>query len=159
MALTRHFDTFTEARRNFRGVLDAAQEGVVTTVTRDQERFLVVSVDDCVEELRRLLPSEAVVAPPEDGSGWGVFLPGVPVHGDADTFDGAIDDFIAALREYAEDWNERLHRAPNHVQHRSLVALIELANDEQLREWLIGAHARKTEDTVPAQRDDEPAWA
>lgn len=136
MATVRHFDTFTSARNNFRGVLDAAHKGVVTTVTRDKERFVVVSADALREELRRLLPSQAVVV--SEGGGWAAFIPGVSVHGDADSFDDAIDDLIDALRDYAEDWNDRLHTALNHAQHRSLVELVELSDDEQLREWLVG---------------------
>jgi len=132
----RHFLSFTEARKNFRCVLDAAHEGVVTTVIRDKERFVVLTADARGAELRRLLPSQTVVVP--EGGGWAAFLPGVPVHGDADTFDEAIDDLIDALRQYAEDWNERLHAAPNHAGHRSLVELVELSDDDQLREWLVG---------------------
>jgi hypothetical protein len=135
----RHFETFTKARTNLRGVLDAARAGLVTTVTRDQERFVVVSAESLGQDLRRLLPSQAVVV--AEGGGWAAFIPGLPVHGDADTFDDAIDDLIVALREYAEDWNERLHAAPNHAQHRSLVELVELSDDEQLRDWLLGDQA------------------
>lgn len=60
----------------------------------------------------------------------------MPVHGDADTFDRAIGDPIDALRGYAEDWNVRSYRAPNHQQHRSLVQLVELSDDDELRDWL-----------------------
>jgi len=136
MDIVRHFDTFTSARNNFRGVLDAAHNGLVTTVTRDKERFVVVSADALREELRRLLPSQAVAVP--EGGGWTAFIPGIPVHGDAQSFDDAIADLIDALRDYAEDWNDRLHTAPNHARHRSLVELVELSDDEQLREWLVG---------------------
>ena len=117
-------------------MLDAAHNGVVTTVTRDKERFGVVSADAMREELRRLLPSQAVAVP--EGGGWAAFIPGIPVHGDAESCDDAIADLIDALRDYAEDWNERLHIMPNHVRHRSLVELVELSDDEQLREWLVG---------------------
>jgi len=114
MTLTRHFDSFTEARNNLRSVLDAAAEGLVTTVDRKDERFVVAPADACGEELRRLLPSNAVVV--AEGGGWAALVPGVPVHGDADNFAEAIDDLIAGLREYAKDWNDRLHAAPNHAQ-------------------------------------------
>ena len=139
MANVRHFHTFTSARNNLRGVLDSAHRGVVTTVTRDKERFVVLSADDLGEQLRRLLPSQAVVV--AEGGGWAAFIPGVPVHGDADSFDDAITDLIDALRDYAEDWNDRLHAAPNHAQHRSLVELVELSDDAQLRQWLVGDQA------------------
>lgn len=67
-----------------------------------------------------------------------VILPGLPVHGDGETFDEAIDDALAALREYAEDWNTRLRLAPNHAQNHALVELVELSDDDQLRDWLVG---------------------
>lgn len=136
MAIVRHFDSYSEARDKLRCVLDAAHEGLVTTVTRNKERFVVLTADARGAELRRLLRSQAVVV--HEGGGWAAFIPGVPVHGDAESFDDALDDLIAGLREYAEDWNDRLHAAPNHAQHRSLVELIELSDDEQLREWLVG---------------------
>ena len=46
---------------------------------------------------------------------------------------------IDALREYAEDWQERLLDAPNHRNNWGLVQLICLSTDDQLREWLVGA--------------------
>jgi hypothetical protein len=133
--VTRRFASFTEARKHLPRVLDAARAGLVTTVTRDQETFVVISAGTLGEELRRLLPAKAVVV--AEGGGWAAFLPGVPVHGDAETFDAAIDDLIVGLREYAEDWNDRLHTAPNHLQQRSMVQLIELSDDAQLRDWLL----------------------
>jgi Antitoxin of toxin-antitoxin, RelE / RelB, TA system len=139
MATVRHFDSYSEARDKLRCVLDAAHEGLITTVTRNKERFVVQSADARGAELRRLLPSQAVVA--HEGGGWAALIPGVPVHGDADTFDDAIDDLIDALRDYAEDWNDRLHSAPNHAQLRSLVELVELSDDEQLHDWLVGRPA------------------
>lgn len=136
MTTARHFDTVTTARAHLRAVLDAASEGLVTTVQRDGERFVIQSAEPLRQELARLLPANtAVVA---EGGGWTALLPGVPVHGDADTFDAALDDLMDALRDYAEDWNARLHAAPNHVGHRSLVALVELSDDVQLRAWLLG---------------------
>jgi predicted RNase H-like HicB family nuclease len=112
---------------------------IVTTVVRENERFVVIAADSLRRELSQLLPSRtAVVA---EGGGWSAILPGVPVHGDAETFDEAIDDLIDALREYAEDWNARLHRAPNHQKQRSIVELVELSDDAQLRDWLLGRDA------------------
>lgn len=136
MTTPRHFPSFTEARNQFRSVLDAAHAGLVTTVDRDKQRFVVVAADDLRDELARLRPSEAVAA--AEGGGWSVLLPGLPVHGDGETFDDAVADTVAALREYAEDWNDRLHTAPNHRVHRAVVELIELSTDAQLRDWLLG---------------------
>jgi hypothetical protein len=45
---------------------------------------------------------------------------------------------INALREYAEDWQERLLDTPNHQNNWALVQLISLSTDDQLRDWLVG---------------------
>ena len=135
-SLVRHYGTFTAARANLRGVLDAAREGLVTTVQREHERYVVLRADAFRRDLATLLPANATVL--AEGGGWSAVLPGVPVHGDADSFDGAVDDLVEALREYAEDWNVRLRRAPNHEGHRLLVELVELSDDGQLRDWILG---------------------
>lgn len=136
MTQPRRFESYTSARQNLRAVLDAAAAGYVTTVTRDNERYLVTPAGQQREELAKLRPSNAEVL--AEGGGWAVILPGLPVHGEGETFDSALDDALSALREYAEDWNERLRLAPNHAQHRAVVELVELSSDEQLRDWLLG---------------------
>jgi hypothetical protein len=73
--VTRRFASATEGRKHLPRVLDAAPRGsgLVTTVTRDQETFVVISADTRGEELRRLLPARAVVI--TEGGGWAAFLP------------------------------------------------------------------------------------
>lgn len=139
MTAPRHFPSYTHARQQLRAVLDAASSGFVTTIDRDSERFLVVSARQQREDLAALRPSNAAVV--AEGGGWAVILPGLPVYGDGDSFDEAIDDAIDALREYAEDWNLRLRTAPNHRQHHAVVELVELSTDEELRDWLLGEAA------------------
>ncbi len=46
---------------------------------------------------------------------------------------------IAALRENAADWQERLAEAPNHQGNWGLVQLVVLSDDDQLRDWLVGS--------------------
>jgi hypothetical protein len=46
---------------------------------------------------------------------------------------------IAALREYAADWQERLVKAPNHQGNWGLVQLVVLSDDNQLRDWLVSS--------------------
>jgi predicted RNase H-like HicB family nuclease len=76
-------------------------------------------------------------AVPEAG-GWSVFIPGLPVAADGPTFETAIDEMVQALREYAEDWQDRLLDAPNHQDSWALVQLIGLSDNDQLRDWLAG---------------------
>ncbi|MFY1694757.1 hypothetical protein [Solwaraspora sp. WMMA2101] len=93
-----------------------------------------------VERLRSSLaslsaPRAQVVAE----AGGSVFIPGLPIAADGGTFDEAITEMIVALREYAEDWQERLHDAPNHRKNWALVQMISLSDDDQLRDWLVGS--------------------
>jgi len=46
---------------------------------------------------------------------------------------------IVVLREYAEDWQDRLLDAPNHAGNSGLVQLVSLSGDGQLRDWLVGS--------------------
>lgn len=132
---TRHFDSYTAARTHFRDLLDVAHTGRVTTVDRERERFAVIGGDVLRAQLATLRPSRAVVA--AEGGGWAAFLPGLPLSGEGDDLDGALEDLIEALREYAQDWNERLLNAPNHRGNWAIVTLVELSDDAQLKEWLL----------------------
>ncbi len=131
----RHFPSYSEARANLRGVLDAANTGVVTTLERDHTRFAVVDGELLRSQLAALRPAGAVVT--AEAGGWSAFLPGLPISGEGEDLDAAIDDLIDALRDYASDWNDRLHVAPNHQDNWAVAALVELSTDEQLRSWLL----------------------
>lgn len=132
-----HYESYTDARAHLKDLLDAAEKGQVATVRRDAARTAVVDVQRLRHLVVSLVPSDAHVVPEADG--WSVFIPGLPVAADGATFDEAITEMIEALREYAEDWQERLLDAPNHRENWGLVQLISLSDDEQLTEWLVGA--------------------
>lgn len=135
--MTRHFGSFTQTRTQLRSVFESARSGRITTVQRDDERFAVVDAGRLAAKLMQLRPSRAVVV--AEGGGWAALLPGLPVAGDGPDFEAAIGDLIKALREYAEDWNDRLLDAPNHRDNWDLVQIVELASDENLRDWLLAA--------------------
>lgn len=132
-----HYDSYTDARAHLKDLLDAAENGRVATVRRESARTAVVDVERLRHFLAALVPSRAQVVPEADG--WSVFIPGLPVAADGATFDEAITEMIEALREYADDWQERLLDAPNHRENWSLVQLISLSDDDQLTDWLVGA--------------------
>jgi predicted RNase H-like HicB family nuclease len=131
-----HYDSYTDARAHLKDLLDAAERGRVATVRRDAGRTAVVDVERLRTSLATLSPSRAQVV--AEGGGWSVFIPGLPVAADGATFEEAIVEMIDALREYAEDWQERLLDAPNHRNNWGLVQLISLSTDDQLRDWLVG---------------------
>lgn len=139
MSAELSYPSYSRARDHLRDVLDSAQRGLMPRIDRDRSRFVVLDADTHRRDLAEEVTANARVLP--EGGGWAVILPDLPVHGDGISFDDALADVIDALREYAEDWNLRLHRAPNHATHRKLVQLVQLSSDEQLREWLLEGDA------------------
>lgn len=131
-----HYDSYSEGRTHLKDLLDAAERGRLATVRRESATAAVVDVDRLRHFLASVIPSRAEAVPEADG--WSVFLPGLPVGADGSTFEEAIAEMVEALREYADDWQDRLLEAPNHREHWGLVQLIGLSDDEQLRSWLVG---------------------
>ena len=132
-----HYDSYTDARAHLKDLLDAAEKGCVATVRRDSARAAVVDVERLRHFLALLVPLRAQVV--SEAQRWSVFIPGLPVAVDGPTFDEAIIEMVEALREYADDWQERLLDSPNHRENWGLVQLISLSDDEQLRAWLVGS--------------------
>ena len=136
MTTISHYTTFNEARIHLKDLLDAAEQGRPATVLRDSRRLAVVDAARLRDDLAKLT-SPKVEAVAEAG-GWSLFLPGVPVAADGGTFDEAVDEMIDALREYADDWADRLRLAPNHAGSWALVQLVTLSDNDQLRAWITG---------------------
>jgi predicted RNase H-like HicB family nuclease len=132
-----HYDSYSEARAHLKDLLDAAERGRVATVRRDLASAIVVDVRRLRQLLVSVVPSQAQVV--AEAGGWSVFIPGLPVAADGATFDEAISEMVQALREYAEDWQDHLLDAPNHQDNWGLINLISLSDDDQLRDWLVGA--------------------
>lgn len=133
------YDNYTDARAHLKDLLDAAEAGRVATVRRDAMKAAVVDVVRLRHFLSSLIPSRAQVVP--EGRGWSIFIPGLPLAADGATFQEAITEMIEALREYSEDWQERLVDAPNHRENWGLVQLIALSDDDQLHDWLVAEAA------------------
>ena len=131
-----HYDSYSEGRTHLKDLLDAAERGRLATVRRESATAAVVDVDRLRHFLASVIPSRAEAV--SEGECWSVFLPGLPVGADGATFEEAITEMVDALREYADDWQDRLLEAPNHREHWGLVQLIGLSDDEQLRSWLVG---------------------
>jgi predicted RNase H-like HicB family nuclease len=131
-----HYESYTEARNNLKNLLDAAENGMVATVRRESVTTAVLDAARLRYFLASVVPSRAQVV--QESGGWSVFIPGLPVAADGETFDAAITDMIHALREYVYDWQDHLLNAPNHRDNWGLVQLIALSDDAQLREWLAG---------------------
>jgi hypothetical protein len=132
-----HYDSYSEARAHLKEVLDAAENGRLVTVRRESLQAAVLDADRLRHFLAQCVPANAEVV--HEAGGWSAFITGLPVAADSDTFDKAIDELVLALREYAQDWHDRLRHAPNHAENWGLVQLISLSDDDQLRDWLRGS--------------------
>lgn len=136
MATPTHFPTLSAARAGFKDLLDAAEEGRSATVRRENRVAAVVDAGRLRSMLTETRPADAQLVAEADG--WSIFLPGLPLAADATTFDGALDEMVLVLREYAQDWDDHLLHAPNHANNWGLVQLIALSDDGQLKAWLVG---------------------
>ncbi len=136
MATATHFPTLSAARAGFKDLLDAAEEGRSATVRRENRVAAVVDAGRLRSMLIETRPADAQLVAEADG--WSIFLPGLPLAADATTFDGALDEMVLVLREYAQDWEDHLLHAPNHANNWGLVQLIALSDDGQLKAWLVG---------------------
>ena len=130
------YDSYSEARAHLKEVLDAAESGRLVIVRREHRQAAVLDADRLRHFLASCVPSAAQVVREEGG--WSAFIPGLPVAADGPTFDEAIDELALALREYAEDWHDRLQHAPNHRENWGIVQLVGLSDDDQLHNWLVG---------------------
>ena len=136
MSTATQFPTLSAARAGFKDLLDAAEEGRPATVRREHKVSAVVDAARLRCMLAASRPAEAQLV--AEAGGWSIFLPGLPLAADAASFDEVLVEMVLVLREYADDWENHLLHAPNHVNNWGLVQLIALSDDDQLRAWLVG---------------------
>lgn len=136
MNAAAHYPTLRSGREHFKDLLDAAESGRPATVTRDSRRSAVVDADRFVHFLTHARASHARLVSENDG--WSIFLPGLPIAADGADLDEALDEMVLALRDYAEAWDDHLRLAPNHAENWGLVQIAQLADDDQLKAWLVG---------------------
>lgn len=131
------FLSYTDARKDFKDVLDAVESGRPVGVQRRSRRTALVDADGLRSALAhsRDLPQPVAVA---EAGGWTMLIPGAPVAVDGSSFEDATDELVLALREYAEDWVDRLHAVPNHALHWALIQFVALSSDSQLASWIRG---------------------
>lgn len=132
--------TFTDTRRRLREVLDAAEAGKPIGIERHGRRVALVERD----RLQGLLADSWQLGRPEavaEAGGWSVFLPGTPIAADGADLEEAVEEFIDALREYAEDWEERLRLVPNHEHLWPLVLFVSMSSDAELASWAFGRNS------------------
>ena len=135
---TMTFLPVTETRQQLHRMLDAAGSGVPVGIERGDDRVALIEAD----RLRELLTTCPLPGWPEavaEAGGWSVFLPGTPIAAEGADLEEALDEFLLAVREYADDWQERLRRAPDHAANWPLVQLAALSSENELADWARGS--------------------
>jgi hypothetical protein len=128
----REIPNATAVRSTWAASLDLAAEGRPVPFRRDTEEFVLLPAELLRDVLRRAVAPPEVVA---EENGWSVLLHGHPVAADGGTLDEALADFLSALRDYVDAWEEGLHMAPNHRHAAALVQLVALEDDDALATW------------------------
>ncbi len=127
--------TATSVRASWATALNAAAERHPVVFRRGEEDFALLPAGLLREVLRHAVPVPEVIA---EDDGWTVLLPGHPVAADGASLDDALRDFVHALRDYADAWNDRLYRAPNHEHATALVHHVSVCDDDELLAWAHG---------------------
>lgn len=127
----------TQVRDAFADTLDRAGRGLPVGVHRRTGAVAFLPAARLAEALRAstLLPRPELFC--EDGV-WTAAIPGAPLATEGVGIDDAVDELVEALREYAEDWADRLHDAPNHARWWALAQMVAFSSDDELRSWVTG---------------------
>jgi antitoxin (DNA-binding transcriptional repressor) of toxin-antitoxin stability system len=134
MAHVIDYPTFSSVRAHLKEVLDATGRGRTVTVARDGVVTAALSAERLREYFfRTVSPRVRVFA---EGDAVVALMDDRPFAAEGTTIDDALTELIESLREYAEDWGDRLSDAPNHRDSWALVQLVVLSTDDQLRDWL-----------------------
>ena len=127
------YPSVSAARERLDDVLDAAARGRVVTIARGRHVSAVVAADRLRDHLFRTLSPGLRVS--VDGGRAVALLEARPFVSEGTDAERALADLVGSLREYADDWELRLQRAPNHADAWGLVQLVRLSSDGQLLEW------------------------
>ncbi len=127
--------TATSVRGSWAASLNAAAERRPVVFHRGDQNFALLPAPLLRDVLRRAVPAPEILA---EDDGWTVLLPEHPVAADGSTLDEALRDFVSALRDYADAWDDRLHRAPNHQHAAALVQHVCVSDDDELLAWASG---------------------
>ncbi|TFC11411.1 MULTISPECIES: prevent-host-death protein [unclassified Cryobacterium] len=133
MSLVADYGSFTVTRTHLKDVFDATARGRTVTVQRDGELSAVMPVDRLRSYFFRAVSPRVRIAREEGRTV--ALMEGRPFVSEGASVDDALSDLVLSLREYAEDWEERLEQAPNHANNWALVQLIKISTDEELIDW------------------------
>ena len=133
---TLDYQTFTAARTHLKDVFDASEQGRTVTVGRDDYVAVVVAADRLRDYFFKTIAPRITARFDSESQTWFALMEGRPFVSEGLDLGAALEDLALSLREYAEDWEQRLQSASNHSNNWALVQLVKLSSPEQLLEWM-----------------------
>lgn len=132
------YRTISAARNAIGEIYNTAERHLAVTITRENDApVAVIRQDHLKKALQALCLLEPQVRFSSDGQ-VSMWLDGLPVSGQGETFDAAGQEIIDSLREYAKTWVEDLRDYPNHKHRWDVVNLVLLSEDDEMRAFLFG---------------------
>ncbi|MDP1711843.1 MAG: hypothetical protein Q8K86_05240 [Candidatus Nanopelagicaceae bacterium] len=138
MSQLLEYRTISAARKAIGEIYNTAERHIAVAITREDDApVAVIRQDHLKKALQALCPLEPQVRFSPDGQA-SIWLDGLPVSGQGESFEEAGDELIDSLRDYAKTWVEDLREYPNHKHRWDVVNLVLLSNDDELRAFLFG---------------------
>ena len=132
------YRSISAARSAISEIYNTAERNLVVGITRENDvPVAVIRQDHLKTALQALCLLEPQVRFSSDGA-VSMWLDGLPVSGQGESFDAAGQDLIDSLRDYAKTWIEDLRDYPNHKDRWDVVNLVLLSSDDELRAFLFG---------------------
>ncbi len=132
------YRSISAARSAISEIYNTAERNLAVGITRENDvPVAVIRQDHLKKALQALCLLQPQVRFSSDGA-VSMWLDGLPVSGQGESFDAAGQDLIDSLRDYAKTWIEELRDYPNHKNRWDVVNLVLLSNDDEMRVFLFG---------------------
>jgi len=139
MSRTLSYSKITDARSAITDIYDAASRNLVVDIARaDDPPVAVLRKDALVPLLVEKCSFDPKAHVSDDGK-VSLWLDGLPISAQGNSWDEAEVELIHSLRDFAEIWMEDLSEYKNHRDNWVLPALVRLVpEDEKLRQLVFG---------------------
>ena len=132
------YRSISAARSAIREIYNTVEGHLAVAITRENDApVAVIRQDHLKKALQALCLLEPQVRFASDGT-VSMWLDGLPVNSEGESFDAAGQGLIDSLRDYTKTWVEDLRDYPNHKNRWDVVNLVLLSNDNEMRAFLFG---------------------
>ena len=138
MSQILEYKSISAARSAISEIYNTAEQHLAVAITRENDApITVIRQDHLKKALEALCLLEPQVRFSSDGD-VSMWIDGLPVSGQGESFEAAGQEIIDSLRDYAKTWIEDLRDYPNHKDRWGVVNLVLLSSDDELRAFLFG---------------------